>query len=90
MLATYGSGILRRPLNYAEWFQLWLNIGRIRLQRAAVVEWGINASRTDRDLPREWFNAIALTPEETDELEFQTNSNRKSSRIAQRGPFGGM
>lgn len=89
MLTTYGTVVLDHPLTPTEYFQLWLNLGRMRIQKAHIMLWALLAARSRSDLPREWFDAIALDVSEVDELEFNTNAARMSQRAAERGPFGG-
>lgn len=75
-ISAFGPGILPRPLVYAEHVGLHLNIDRVRLQRASEVMTGIGFALSHGALPEAFFDAVALTAEDAQELRFATNMAR--------------
>lgn len=65
---------------------LWLNIPRVRRQAASVVMDGVAAASSDEQLPLDWFEGMALVPEEAPALAYAANSDRWQARLmAQKG-----
>lgn len=60
---------------------LWLNIPRVRRQAASVVMDGVSAAGSDEPLSLDWFEGMALVPEETAALAYQANSDRWQAKI---------
>jgi hypothetical protein len=85
MLAAY-PGLHHECADYDEWVGLWLNIERIRLQRAADTWRGHAAALSTGKIPKAWFDALAAYPEQADELEYVTNMERLTAAArARRG-----
>lgn len=53
-------------------------------QWATVVALGIGAGYSLEPLSKEWFDAIALTPEEAEELRYQVNAARADAKVMAR------
>ncbi len=88
MLGVYGAAFLQRALTPEEEFGLWLNLPRLRLERAAQTAAGIIAGMGNSQLGREWFDAVALDESEIDPLAWKVNADRASALAAQTGrPF---
>lgn len=76
------------PNDYGTLVGLWLNLGRARLQHAGAVMQGSAFAFGRGPLPRELFDAIALTEEEVGEMEFSTNADRELARVKAKHGFG--
>ncbi len=71
--------MLAGPLDYSTVVGLWLNLERVRLQRASEVMRGISFAFGRGKLPGELFEAISLTPEEAAEAAFAANAEREKA-----------
>jgi hypothetical protein len=82
LLAAYGAGLLQgRPLlDYGDWVGLWLNLPRIRRQRAASVVEGTAAAYSPSPLDVGWADALAGTEEEVEYLHYWINAERATAR----------
>lgn len=73
-----------RRFTYSRFVALYLNISRIRLQRAWSITLGESAARSTRRLSYSWFDAIALDEEEAEEMSFEVNARRMEARSERR------
>jgi hypothetical protein len=78
-LATYhvlpGGG-----LTYEQFVGLYLNIHRVRFQRAAEVAYGYSAASSPRDLGPEWGDALGRDESEGDRIVDEANAARAVAR----------
>lgn len=90
MRAAFGSGGLgSQPLSYEGFLGLWLNLERARLQTAVATAQGIGFALCGGDLGREVFDAIALVPEQVDDLMYETNAARRMAEVLAEHGMGG-
>ena len=82
---TFGIGA--RVLTRREEFGLDLHVERCRYQDAVAVALGIHAALAQSDLDRPFFDAIARTDAEIDELEARANHERHVARVAAKRGF---
>lgn len=84
LASVYGSSVLPSPIDDDLRFGLWLNLPRIRLQRALEVAmgWGIMANLDP--LPREWFDAMAPLEEQVENLRGRVNAERFEAKASVR------
>jgi hypothetical protein len=68
-------------MSYEEEVGLWLNLEIPWTRMAVAVTKGIQYALGGGDLPREVFEAIALVPEQVDDLEYETNAARKTAEL---------
>lgn len=80
LCATYGN-VLGRQLTYLEQVQLWLNLDRIQLQKAAAVALGIETSFSTRRLSTAWADALARTEGEVSHLHGRMQSQRAEAKV---------
>jgi hypothetical protein len=74
-------------LPYETKLGLWLNIDRVREQKAHEVYTGICYALGKGPLPKEYFDGIALVPGDAKELAFETNMRRKVAMEKQKHGF---
>lgn len=65
-------------------YGLWLNLDRIRQQRAEAVRRGVEAAESDMPLPDDWLDGISFTPAQAKAVGFEINSQRSERRAARR------
>lgn len=89
MLAAFGSGILqgRALLTYADWVALWLNLQRVRRQRALAVTEGTAVANSSGSLDEGWADALAGIEEEAEYLHYWLNAERATARARARLGF---
>jgi hypothetical protein len=73
-------------LDYRTFVQLYLNLERIRLQRAVSVGFGMQIANSDSPLDEVWGDAIALDPSEASEIVYRANVERSQARSRRKGP----
>lgn len=66
--------------NYETFVGLWLNLDRCQLRQAASVYQGIVLALGRGSLPRSFWDALANTPEEAEDLEFRGNVERERAK----------
>jgi hypothetical protein len=89
LLAAYGGVILqgRPPLSFEQVMGLWLNLPRVRRQKAAAHAEGSVAAGGLQSLDEGWADALAGTPEETEFLHYLLNAERATARVRQKLGF---
>lgn len=78
--ATAADGQLSYPIL----FGLILNMNRVRTAKSAIVAEGDWIARTVGPLPRAYFDALSLSPEEVDEWELRENLERDKAAALRR------
>jgi hypothetical protein len=73
-----GAGLGSSQLTYEGFIGLWLNIDRARAQWAVAVAEGMGFAQGG-DLDWSVFDAIALMPEQVDDLMYETNAARRTA-----------
>lgn len=76
-------------LDYRTFFQLFLNLERVRMQKAIAVAFGNYLANSDSPLDESWGDAVALDKSEAAEITYQANIQRANSRMRRKRP-GGM
>lgn len=74
-------------------YGLWLNLGRVRYQKAEEMKMAMEAIG-DHRLDKAWFDGIAWLEEQIDPIAYRTNAARADMRAMKRaktpgGLFGG-
>jgi hypothetical protein len=64
-------------VDYPTFVGLWLNLDRQQLRQAANIYQGISLAFSRSGLPSVFWDAIAGTPEEAEDLEFKGNTERE-------------
>jgi hypothetical protein len=70
----------RSPLSFEDFVGMYLNRDAVHFHRAEPVMRGILAASTDDDLDEAWFDGISDCEGESIRSEWQTNSERRSTR----------
>lgn len=91
MLSAYGGLSLRgsSPLNYEDWFGLWLNLDRVRYQRAIEAAIGLSAALTAEELPPGYYDGICPLAEQVEDVQGEDELDRAIARkmsMRGRGP----
>lgn len=74
-MACYGLWPPWIEFTYDHYVGLWLNIGRIRYQKADTIFTGMGLARAAK-LPKEYFDAVSESPQEAQEAEMAVNLQR--------------
>lgn len=86
MVHTYGVDVLRLAAEaYPLYVGLWLNLTRVRLQKAMDYARGAGIVHGSDDVPRAYFEADARTSSEAAQAQFDVNAERRERRIIARG-----
>ncbi len=80
-LADVLSGYPGLPvaLAYEDWYALWLNLPRQRMQRAHEVYQGICLALSKSPFPASYFDAVALLGEDAAAEAFRVNAQREAA-----------
>lgn len=71
--AAYG---LKKINGHEAFCGLWINVSRIRFQRAAEFMIGYSAATSNKDLPAELFDGLARFEHEAESMAFEVNAQR--------------
>lgn len=71
-------------MDYEAYCGLYLNVDRIRSRRTWEVANGFNIATSNVDLDGAWYESLAETQEEVDELVFQGNAARMERRAREK------
>lgn len=73
--------------DYGTLIGFWLNVPRIRFQRAAMTLAGVAAASHNEPLEWIWGDALAMFAEEADEVLFEINAQRAIAKVSHRRGF---
>lgn len=72
------------PASYEHFVGLVLNLPRVRAQQAVAAFEGAAYARGDAPLPFAFFDALADSEEQAEEMQFEANAARAMSRARQK------
>lgn len=71
------------------WFALWLNLGRARLQQSVAVARGVETTKGNGPLSKDWFDAVAFDESQVNPKWADVNADRAMFRaMAKKGRPG--